>query len=144
MILCVWMTHSIFMKCKNFENCFLVSIQLSMGFSRQKQWSEVPFPSPEGLPNPRIELTSCAFAGRFFTTEPPGKLYIFNNNIQNHILLGLKLQLVTISRHIMGILTFMKCEKRRATLLFRSLTSSNSRSLPHHSFGPFHEVIFSL
>ena len=114
-----------------------------MGFSRQKQWSEVPFPSPGGLPNPGIELTSHAFAGRFFTTEPPGTLYIFNNNIQNHILLGLKLQLVTISRHIMGILTFMKCEKRRETLLFRSLTSSNSRSFPHHSFGRFHEVIFS-
>ena len=95
-----------------------------MGFSRQNQWSEVPFPSPGGLPNPGIKLTCHAFTGRLITTEPPGKLYIFNNNIQNHILLGLKLQLVTISRHIMGILTFMKCEKRRETLLFCSLTSS--------------------
>ena len=131
------------MKCKSFENCFLVYIQLPMGFSRQKQWSEVPFPSPGDLPNPGIKLTSPAFTGRFFTTKPPGKLYIFNNNIQNHILLGLKLQLVTISRHIMGILMFMKREKRRETLLFCSLTSSDFRSFPHHSFGPFHEVIFS-
>ena len=27
----------------------------SMGFSRQEYWSGLPFPSPEDLPNPRIE-----------------------------------------------------------------------------------------
>ena len=27
---------------------------LSMEFSRQEYWSELPFPSPEDLPNPRI------------------------------------------------------------------------------------------
>ena len=31
---------------------------LSMGFSRQEYWSELPFPSPWDLPNPRIETTS--------------------------------------------------------------------------------------
>ena len=30
-------------------------------------------PSPVALPDPGIELTSPALAGRFFTTEPPGK-----------------------------------------------------------------------
>ena len=46
----------------------------SMGFSRQKFWSGLPFPPPGDLPNPGIEPTSPAspsLAGRFFTTEPP-------------------------------------------------------------------------
>ena len=34
----------------------------------------VPFPSPGDLPDPGIKLMSPALAGRFFTTEPPGKL----------------------------------------------------------------------
>ena len=32
-----------------------------------------PFLSPGDLPNPVLEPTSPASAGRFFTTEPPGK-----------------------------------------------------------------------
>ena len=31
-----------------------------MGFSRQELWSELPFPSPEDLPNPGIEPRSPA------------------------------------------------------------------------------------
>ena len=49
---------------------------LSMGFSRQEFWSELPFPSPGDLLNPRIEpasLGSPALADGFFTTEPPAK-----------------------------------------------------------------------
>ena len=49
---------------------------LSMEFSRQDYWSRLPFPPPEELPDPRIKpvsLTSSVLAGRFFTTEPPGK-----------------------------------------------------------------------
>ena len=49
---------------------------LSMGFSRQEHWSELPFPSPEDLPKPGIEPKSSAspaLAGRFFTTELFGK-----------------------------------------------------------------------
>ena len=33
---------------------------LSMEFTRQEDWSELPFPSPGGLPNPEIELWSPA------------------------------------------------------------------------------------
>ena len=43
---------------------------LSM-YSRQKYWSELPFPSPGNLPDPGIKstiLASPALAGRFFTT----------------------------------------------------------------------------
>ena len=49
---------------------------LSMGFLRQEYWNESPFPSPGDLPDPGIEPTSPALAGRFFTTEPPGKPYL--------------------------------------------------------------------
>ena len=47
-------------------------VPLSMGFSKQKYWSGLPFPPPGHLPNPGIEptsLTSPALAGRFFTTS---------------------------------------------------------------------------
>ena len=47
---------------------------LSMEFSRQEYWSELPFLTPEDLPNPGIEptsLTSPALADGFFTTAPP-------------------------------------------------------------------------
>jgi len=49
---------------------------LSRGFSRQKYWSGLPFPTPRNLLDPDIETRSLAFpalAGRFYTTEPPGK-----------------------------------------------------------------------
>ena len=46
---------------------------LSIGFPRQEYWSGLPFPSPGDLPNPGIEPTSPALAGRLFTTELPGK-----------------------------------------------------------------------
>ena len=44
-----------------------------MELSRQKYWSGSPFPSPGNLPAPGIKLASPTLAGRFFTTEPPGK-----------------------------------------------------------------------
>ena len=45
---------------------------LSMGFSRQKNWSGLPCPPPGDLPNQGIKpmsLTSPALAGGFFTTS---------------------------------------------------------------------------
>ena len=45
---------------------------LSMGLSRQEYCSGLPFPPPKDLPDPGMEPTSPALAGRF-TTEPPGK-----------------------------------------------------------------------
>ena len=48
---------------------------LSMGFPRQECSSRLPFPSSGDLPGPGIEPVSPALAGRFFTTEPPGKPY---------------------------------------------------------------------
>ena len=49
---------------------------LSMEFSRQEYWSELPFSPPGDLPDPGIEPTSPAspaLTGRFFTPVPPGK-----------------------------------------------------------------------
>ena len=49
---------------------------LSIGFPRQEHWNGLPFPSPGDFPNPGIKLESPAapaLAGRFVTTELPGK-----------------------------------------------------------------------
>ena len=45
---------------------------LSIGFSWQEYWSELPFPPPVDLPDPETEhvsLTPPALAGGFFTTS---------------------------------------------------------------------------
>ena len=39
---------------------------LSMGFSWQEYWSELPFPPPADLPDPGIEVVSPALADGFF------------------------------------------------------------------------------
>ena len=57
---------------------------LSMEFSRQEYWSRLPFSAPRDFPDPGIEtasLVSPDFAGRFFTTVPPGKS---KNGILHH------------------------------------------------------------
>ena len=49
---------------------------LFMGFSRQEYWSGLPFPPSGDHPDLGIEPASPvapAFAGRFFSIEPPGK-----------------------------------------------------------------------
>jgi len=44
-----------------------------LGFPRQDYWSELPFPYSGDLLKPGIEPRSPALAGRFFTTDQPGK-----------------------------------------------------------------------
>ena len=44
-----------------------------MEFSRQEYWSGLTFSSLGDLPDPEIGPTISCFAGRFFTTEPPGE-----------------------------------------------------------------------
>ena len=46
---------------------------LSMGFFRQEYWCGLLFPPPGDLPDPGIETHVSCIAGRFFTTELPGK-----------------------------------------------------------------------
>ena len=58
---------------------------LPMEFPRQEHWSELPFPSPEDLPEAGIKLAPPALAGRFFITTAtwealyhgPGILQVF-------------------------------------------------------------------
>ena len=42
---------------------------LSMGFSRQDDWSGLPFAPAGDLPDPEIETLSPVLAGGFFTTS---------------------------------------------------------------------------
>ena len=70
--------HSLFSRqvvSDSFATTWTVAHQapLSMGFCRQEYWSGLPFPSPGDLPDPGIEPSSPALAGRFFTSGPPGK-----------------------------------------------------------------------
>ena len=44
-----------------------------MGFSRQKYWSGLPFPSPGDLLNPGIEPRSPALQADALSSELPGK-----------------------------------------------------------------------
>ena len=64
---------------------------LSMGFSRQKYWNGLPFPSPADLPDPGIKPRSLALQADALTSEPPGKpdQYIHFHCIQKKILLSL-------------------------------------------------------
>ena len=44
---------------------------LSMGSSRQKYWSDLPFPSPGDLPDPGIEPRSPELQAHSLPSEPP-------------------------------------------------------------------------
>ena len=46
---------------------------LSMGFSRQKHWSGLPFPSPGDLPDPGIKPQSPALQADALPSKPSGK-----------------------------------------------------------------------
>ena len=46
---------------------------LSMGFPRQDDWSQLPFPPSEDLPNLGIEPVSPELSLGVFTTEPSGE-----------------------------------------------------------------------
>ena len=51
---------------------------LTMGLSRQEDWSGLPFPSPGHLPDRKVEPTAPALAGGLFITESPGKPRLYN------------------------------------------------------------------
>ena len=73
---------------------------LSMGFSWQEYWSGLPCPSPRDLLNPGTEPTSLVspeLAGRFCTTEPPGKPLITIHFYINEIILYIIFFILTLS-----------------------------------------------
>ena len=76
-----------------FETPWTVACQtpLSMGFSRQEYWSTLPFLPSGDLPNSGVKPVlpvSPALAGRFFTTEAPGKPIITRLLFKKHICLS--------------------------------------------------------
>ena len=62
-----------------------------MGFPRQEYWSGLSFPFPVDLPDPEIDLTFPPLGGRFFTTDPLGKLnghvYFIPNTLNLYLLI---------------------------------------------------------
>ena len=52
---------------------------LSIRFLRQEYWKGLLFLSLRDLPDPGIEPKSPVLAGGFFTTEPPGDIYVHMN-----------------------------------------------------------------
>ena len=56
---------------------------LAITFSRQEYWSQLPFPTPGNLSKAGIKPASpvsSTLAGRFFTTDLPGKQYPYFMN----------------------------------------------------------------
>ena len=58
--------------CPTLVTPWIVACQapLSMGFSRQEYWNELPFPSPGDLPNPGVKPRSPALQADSLLTEP--------------------------------------------------------------------------
>jgi len=53
-----------------------------MEFPRQECWNGLLFPTPGDLPDMGIEPSFPALAGRFFTTELPGKPHFTNEEAE--------------------------------------------------------------
>ena len=63
----------------------------------------MPFPPPGDLPDPGIEPMSPALAGGFFTTEPPGKLYMWNlkkKNVQMNLFYKIEICIFTKQKYV--------------------------------------------
>ena len=66
-------------------------VPLSMGFSRQEDWSGLPFPSPGDLPDPGMEPGSPALQADALPSEPPEKLHLSILEFFNLGILGYQL-----------------------------------------------------
>ena len=71
-----------FSRVRLFRTPWTVACQapLSMGFSRQEYWSELPFPSPGDLPDAGIEPWSPMLWADSLPSKPPGKPYLASIN----------------------------------------------------------------
>jgi len=94
-----------------------------VGFSRQECWNGIPFPSPGDLPDPGIKPMSPALAGRFFTTESPGKLllllfYFVSGSLLNQPMISLLL--------FVGKYSTRGCSDQNSFLIQRNTASTYS------------------
>ena len=62
---------------------------LSIGFSRQENWSELPFPLPGDLPDPGIKPGSPALQADSCPTELQGKPLVFPVVIYTDVIIEL-------------------------------------------------------
>ena len=83
----------------------------SMGFSRQKYWGGVPFPSPEDLPNPGIEPRSPTLEAVALPSEPLGAIPVLN------MLLVLSSPCQSCEVDIVCIIPILQMRKLRAQIL---------------------------
>ena len=72
---CCLVTKSCLTLCDLMARSLPSSTVPGISWARILHW--VPLLTPGDLPNPGIESTSPAMAGKFFTTEPPGKPQTF-------------------------------------------------------------------
>ena len=100
---------------------------LSTGFFKQEYWSELPFPPPGYLPDPRIKPMSPAsppLAGGFFTTEPPGKPLSTHTHTHTHIF-----RFFSVFTSVQLLSRVWLCVTRWTAARQASLSVTNSRSL---------------
>ena len=99
---------------------------LSMEFSRQEDWSGLPFPTPGDLSDPEIEpmsLVAPALAGGYFTTAPSGKP-----------ILAIRPQLTTTEKYILLLehitasneIRIMLLSKKWRWTMYRKLAGSTA------------------
>ena len=75
MYLCVWFLGRVQLF---WTPCTVVhQTPLSMGFSRQKYWSGLPCPPPDGIPKRGTEHRSLGLQADSLPSEPPGKPMYF-------------------------------------------------------------------
>ena len=73
--------------CPTLSTPWIVACQvpLSIGFSRQEYWSELPFPSPGDLPDLGIEPWSPALQADSLLIELPGRSWTRTKNFTMHM-----------------------------------------------------------
>ena len=108
------------------------TVVLSMAFSRQDSWSGLPLPSPGDLPDPGIEHTSPALAGKLFTTKPPRKYVL----VGPKVCLGFSIKCYRKTRttflanpinHILiNLLSVKKIEKAQKTSIIVNMLTEQS------------------
>ena len=102
-----------------------------MEFSRQEFWSGLPFPSPGALPNPGIKPASPTLAGRFFTTEPPGKPTLHLQLLRNTGCIPCAVQYILVGYFIHNSLDLLIPYPYTALAVFTSLILQNVWSAPN-------------